>query len=110
MDSFHLTHTSFPSRAVCLHRSLSARTLPSMTMIIQPAALSHFFSIPHAHSPVPRMGPSATASALDGFLRSAALTTSRDEEAITDLLSQLRETIAFSIEIDSATSRTLQAM
>ncbi|AEX40390.1 hypothetical protein CpMIC6_2021 [Corynebacterium pseudotuberculosis] len=82
----------------------------SMTMIIQPAALSHLCAVPHAHAPVLHMRPSATASALDHFLSSAKLATHRHEEGIANLLFQVRETITLLMETDSATSRSLQTL
>lgn len=80
-----------------------------MTFMIQPTALPHFFPGSSSHIPVSHLNPSATASALDGFLDSTALAIHKYEESITDLLSQVRDAIIFSMEIDSNTSRSLQA-
>lgn len=109
MDSFHLTHNFSPPQPARLPVSSHTRTLPSMTFMIQPTALPHFFPGPSTHIPVSHLNPSATASALDSFLSSAALTTDRYQESITDLLSQLRDAITLSMEIDSDTSQSLQA-
>lgn len=110
MDSFHLTHNFSPPQPAYLPIASRARMLPSMTFIIQPTALPYFFPAPFTHIPVSHLNPSATASALDGFLSSTALTTDRYQESIADLLSQVRDAITLSTGIDSATSQSLQAM